>query len=287
MPQQFIIPRGMLVSDAMPGDYLGMVVRARYYNGGGAEITPTAAATVTASFDGVSQVVPVYASREWRFNGPVTGLSVDLTGTGAATAEFRIWRTGATVEIAPPDAWRGFRALTTQPYTEANVKNGVQFYLRAAWPLTDTIPNTAGSNVRYIWFKTGAKPVLVKLREMFYVAEELSVQLYTGPTGVTGGTALAVGNYNGVAPVATTAQAKKNVSVTARGTEFGGSDPEYLFGAAGNPQRAPNSIPVGRERVLPANTEFLVAITNTGTSAARVQYYLDWYEGATDLPIGP
>ena len=286
MSQRFIIPRGSLVSDAMPGEYLGMLVQARYYNAGGTEITPTAAATLTATFDGVSQVVPVYASREWRFNGPVTGLSVDLTGTGAATAELRIWRTGSMVQITPPDAWRGFRALTTQPYTEANVKNGVQFFLRAAWPLTDTIPNGTG-NVRYIWFKTGAKPVLVKLRELFYVAEELSIQLYTGPTGVTGGTVLAIGNYNGVTPVATTAQAKKNVSVTTRGTEFGGSDPEYLFGAAGNPQRAPNSIPVGRERVLPANTEFLVAITNTGTSAARVQYYLDWYEGTTDLPIGP
>ena len=286
MSQRFIIPRGTLVSDAMPGAYLGMLVRARYYNAGGTEISPTAAATLTATFDGVSQGVPVYASREWRFNGPVTGLSVDLTGTGAASAEFRIWRTGEMVQMIPPEVWRGFRAMTTQPYTEANVKNGVQYYLRAAWPLTDTIPN-GSSNVRYIWFKTGAKPVLVKLRELFYVAEELSIQLYTGPTGVTGGTALAAGNYNGVAPVATTVQAKKNVSVTARGTEFGGSDPEYLFGAAGNPQRAPNSIPVGRERVLAPNTEFLVAITNTGTSAARVQYYLDWYEGATDFPIGP
>ena len=284
MPQQFIIPRGSLVSEQMPGDYLGMVVRARYYNGAGAEITPTAAATVTATFDGVPQVVPPYASREWRFNGPVTGLAVDLTGTGATTAEFRIWRTGDMVQIAPPDLYRGFRAITTQPYTEANVKNGVQYSLRAAWPLLDTIATGAS---RLIWFKTGAKPVLVKLRDLQYLAEELSIQLYTGPTEVTGGTVLGISNYNGVAPVATTVQAKKNVTVTARGTEFGGSDPEYLFGAAGNPQRAPASIPQGRERVLPANTEFIVAITNTGTSAARVQYYLDWYEGATDLPIGP
>lgn len=284
MPQQFIIPRGTLVSDPMPGDFLGMVVRARYYNGAGAEITPTAAAAVTASFDGVSQAVPPYASREWRFNGPATGLTVDLTGTGATTAEFRIWRTGNMVEITPPDAWRGLRAITTQPYTEANVKNGVQYSLRAAWPLTDQIANGTS---RLIWFKTGAKPVLVKLRDMQYIAEELELQLYSGPTGVTGGTTLTISNYNGVAPVATTVQAKKNVSVTSRGTEFGGNDPEYFFGSAGNPQRAPNSIPQGRERVLPANTEFIVAITNTGTSAARVQYYLDWYEGASDLPIGP
>jgi len=36
---------------------------------------------------------------------------------------------------------------------------------------------------------------------------------------------------------------------------------------------------------LPANAEFIVAITNTGSGAARAQYFLDYYQGGTDLPI--
>jgi hypothetical protein len=38
-------------------------------------------------------------------------------------------------------------------------------------------------------------------------------------------------------------------------------------------------------RILPANTEFAVVITNTGAGNARVQYFLDFYEGEPDLPL--
>ena len=45
--------------------------------------------------------------------------------------------------------------------------------------------------------------------------------------------------------------------------------------------------PDGRERVLPPNTSYIVAITNSGGGNARCRYFLDWYEGGTDLPIKP
>lgn len=183
----------------------------------------------------------------------------------------------------PHGAWEGLRALITQPYTEANVKNGVQYNLRAAWPLGQVIPT---NEARLIWFKTNAKPVLVKLRQFQYIAEEMRIELFVGPTGVAAGTDLSIHNYNGVNPVATTVQAKKNVTVTGNGTPFDTNDPEYFFGSANDPQRqSTDSIPLGRERVLPSNTEFLVIITNTGTGNARAQYFLDWYEGGTDLPL--
>lgn len=285
MAQRFLIPRGSLVSPEMPADFDGCIITARYFNGAGAQITPTALPVVTVGALGVfSRVLVPFAKSEWRYNGVVTSVTVDLTGTGATTAEFTIWRTDDPVDCFPQEAFTGTRGLIVQPYTEANVKNGVQFSLRAAWPLSDPIAN---GTPRKLWFKTGSKPVLIKLRELQYFAEELEIQLFKSPTGVTGGTDLTVHNYNGVAPVATTIQAKKNVATTSNGTEFDGGDPEYFFGSNTAPQRTASSIPTGRERVLSANTEFLVVISNTGSGSARAQYFLDWYEGGTDLPIGP
>ena len=185
----------------------------------------------------------------------------------------------------PDGAFTGLRALTVQPYTEANVKNGLQFFVRATWPLGDTIEATTG--VRKIWFKTGAKPVIVKLRDFQYVAEEMRIRLFSGPTGVSGGTPLVVNNYNSVNPIASTVQVVKNVTTVSNGTEFAGTDAEYFFGESAMGNRSSASIPQGRERILPANTEFLVEIANTGSGSARAQYYLDWYEGDPDLPLNP
>ena len=213
-----------------------------------------------------------------RLDGTAAALRVTFSGlVGGAGA--RIWDDFREV---PTGLFTGLAAITTQPYTEANVKNGLQFNLRAAWPLSDVI--SAGTT-RKIWFKTNAKPVIIKLREVQYLAEELVLRLFQGPTGVTGGTDLTVHNYNAVNPVATTVLAKKNVTTTTDGTQFDGADPEYFFGSSNDPQRQASSIPQGRERILPANTEFIVSINNSGSGNARVQYFLDWYEGGTDLPL--
>lgn len=213
-----------------------------------------------------------------RMDGPIGQARISFAGvTGAAQA---------TVWLVPQDhpagLFTGLAAITTQPYTEANVKNGVQFYGRAVWDTADSI--VAGTT-RKLWFKTGAKPVIVKLRDLQYVCEELVIRLFRAPTGVTGGTDLVIHNYNGINPVASTVVAKKNVTTTTDGVEFDSGDSETLFGAQTTAQRSAASIPQGRERILPANTEFLVTFTNAGTGAARVQYFLDWYEGGTDLPL--
>lgn len=179
----------------------------------------------------------------------------------------------------PPGLFEGLRAITTQPYTEANVKNGLQFYLRASWPLLDPI---APGTTRKLWFKTGSKPVIIKLRDFQYLAEEMSITLTANPTGVSGGTALTISNYNGINPVATTAQAKKGVTTISDGSPLGAT--EYFFGNNAAPQRTAAAIPQGRERILPPDTEFIVAITNGGTGNARAEYFLDWYEGDPDLP---
>ena len=182
----------------------------------------------------------------------------------------------------PSGLFEGLAAITTQPYTEANVKNGLQFYIRAVWPKGQTIP---AGQTRKIWFSTGSSPVIVKARVFEFDAEEIRIDLYANPTGVTGGSIITPQNYNRVAPVAAVSQAKKNVTTVTDGTPFDPSDPEYFFGASNSPQRTPGSILQGRERIVPANAEFIVAITNTGSGAARAQYFLDYYQGGTDLPI--
>lgn len=213
-----------------------------------------------------------------RLDGSVAALRITFTGlVGGAGA--RIWD---DISAQPSGLYAGLSAITTQPYTEANVKNGLQYNIRSAWPLTDPI---ATGTSRKIWFKTTTKPVIIKLRELQYLAEELKIELFRAPTGVSGGTDLTVHNYNAVSAVPTTVQAKKNVTITGNGTPFDAGDPEYFFGGANDPQRQIATILQGRERILPANTEFAVVITNTGGGSARVQYFLDFYEGGTDLPL--
>lgn len=173
----------------------------------------------------------------------------------------------------------GLRALVVQPYSEANVKRGLQFYTRIAYPLADPI---AGGTTRKLYFKLGAKPVIVKLREFEYVGEELQIELFANPSGVTGGTPRTPSNWNRVDPQPTTVQVLKDVTTTDDGTPLD-DEPEYFFGSALAFNRDANSIPQGRERVLPAGGEFIVAISNTNSQAARCQYFLDWYEGETDL----
>jgi hypothetical protein len=286
MAMIYEIPRGSLESGPMSLDYDSGLATIQYYNAVGVEITPTGVATISVSptlaGENFKTVYPS-ALGQWSFDGPCGRLRVSLAGTNAVTARVVIWRGDDSRSGIPDGAFSGLRAMTVQPYTEANVKNGVQYNIRAVWPLLDLI---AAGTSKKIWFKTTTKPVLAKLRQFQYLAEEMKIELFTGPTGVTGGTTLLVHNYNGVNPVATTVQAKKNVTTTTNGTQFDHDDPEYFFGGSVDPQRQNvDSIPLGRERVLPANSEFLVVITNTGAGNARAQYFLDFFEGGADLPL--
>lgn len=177
------------------------------------------------------------------------------------------------------DAFSGFAGMVVQPFTEANIKRGVQYYLRVAYPTADPI---AGGTSRKLLFTTGAKPVLVKLRVFEYIGEELSISLFSAPTVTDNGDPITISNWNVVNPVATTVSARKDVTTSDDGAQIG--DIEYFFGSQQQNSRDVHSIPEGRERVIPANGEFLVVIENTNGQDARCQYFLDWYEGGTDIP---
>lgn len=286
MSQRYFIENGQTVSPAMGLDSCGALISFLFFDAGGLPVSVVGLPTVQRSLydsGNIFQGVYPFGTNEWRFNGPASRIKINLTGvTGFTTYRVIIWRTNDPLDMTPDGAFSGLRAIITQPYTEANVKNGLQYNLRATWPLTDTI---AAGATRKLWFKTNAKPVIIKLREVQFVAEELVLRLFRGPTTVTLGTDLAIHGYNAVSQVATTVQAKKNVTTVADGTEFDAADPEVFFGSANAPQRGVAFALQGRERILPANTEFIVSVTNTGTGVARVQYFLDWYEGGADLPI--
>lgn len=286
MSQRYFIDNGQTDSPAMSWDWDGGLVSFLFFNAGGVPVQPVGTPLVFRSlydtgapFDQVGQ----FSHNEWRFNGPTARIQISLAGvSGFSTYRVIIWRTDDPMPLIPDGAFAGTRALTTQPYTEANVKNGVQYYLRAAWPTADLI---AQATTRKLSFSTGAKPVIIKLRDFQYVSEEISISLYANPTGVGAtGTAVPIRNYNGVNPVASTVTARVNVTTTTDGTLFDG--PEFFYGAANAAQRSSASIPLGRERILPANSNFLVAITaSAGVGNSRAQYFLDWYEGGTDLPL--
>lgn len=177
-------------------------------------------------------------------------------------------------------SFQGLRARTVQSYTEANVKAGVQYYFTVNWPTADPIGN-GPSNARNVVFSTGDVPVVVKTRIVSYIGEEFTIELFANPT-VSGGAVVPVANYNQRNAVPTTVNVLKDAVVSNDGIPFSG-EPDYYYGGLQSNRRDASAIPDGRERVLQSNTTYLVKITSTEGSG-RFSYFLDWYEGETDLP---
>lgn len=176
----------------------------------------------------------------------------------------------------------GLRAITVESYNSQNVQNGLQFYFRKSYPLTD--PISSGTS-RYVVFRTNSKKVLFKSRVVSYIGEEFRLELFSSPTLSDDGLPIIVSNYNGVYPQVTTVEIYKEPVVTDEGTPIDDqNEPEYYFGGGSAGQRVSNSIPEGRERILPENTTFLIKVTNTGTGNGRFQYFGDWYEGEPAIP---
>lgn len=276
MSQRFVIPNGQTLSAIMSTDFAGGVLAFSFTG------SPVGAPRVFRTFAGSEIEVPQFSKNEWRFNGACEQVRIDLTGvTGYSEYSATCWRSGYPVPIEPEGISNGSRALVMQGYNEANVKNGLQFYTRLAWPTANPIANGAAA-ARKIRFTTGAKPVLFKGRVFDYIGEELTIQLFEGPTGVTGGTAVTPRNFNRVNAVASTVQITRDVTTVTDGTTI--DDLEYFFGSTNAPQRQASSIPAGRERVLKPNTVHLIVITSV-VGSARAQYFGDWYEGTPDLPL--
>lgn len=276
------IRQGETDSPPMDASAASMVVLVSYFNGAN-QVQPATEGTLSISTEASGEsfvaLVP-YGKGEWRYNGPVVRVRVSIAGVaGVTSTEAFIWRDDESIEAVPPGVFSGLRALTTQNYTEANVKNGLQFYIQHNLPQL-----VASTGVYKLLFTTGAKQVLVKGREMYGIGETFSLQIYKQPNAPTpGGTLLAVQNFNDVTAAATTVTVRGGVTTAADGTAWG--DPQRLFGQSAAGQRAGSGLAPGGDRVLKANSSYLVVFRNTGSGTADIDYFLTWYEGGTDLPL--
>lgn len=282
MAMIYEIQRGVLESPLMSLDYDSGLATIQYYNAGGVEITPTGVATISVSptltGENFKTIYPS-ALGQWSFDGPCGRLRVSLTGTNAVTARVVIWRGDDARSGIPDGAFSGLRAMTSQSYTEANVKYGLQFYLQYNLP---QLPATTGTHK--VLFTTGAKQVLIKGREMYGIGETFSIQVYKQPVAPSpGGTLLTIQNFNDVGPAVTTVTIRGGVTTTSDGTAWG--DPQRLFGQSAAGQRAGSGLAPGGDRILKANSTYLVIFRNTGSGTADIDYFLTWYEGGTDLPL--
>ena len=178
---------------------------------------------------------------------------------------------------APDGLYTGLRAITVQTYTEANVKNGVQYEVSSYNPAL-----AASGNIRTI-FITGAKPVAIKARLVSFDGAGIEARVYKWPT-YSGGTLAPYFNLSDVNPVAGGVQIRSGATITATGTEFGARS--YLIGSIQPGSQSAGSFSVaGQERSLAPNTAYMLELISMDTAKAqRVSAYLSWYEGGLDLP---
>lgn len=197
--------------------------------------------------------------------------------------QFRVTVTPSAMFLAASifDDWfqamtEGSRAFVIQNYIEANVKNGLQFYLRALYE------SVAVGTTVYLKFQTSTKPVIIKSRDVsFNGAAKLDYVAYEGGSH-SGGTVLTPGNENRVNPVPTT------VTLAFGGTGTGGVEyrRKRIYGSGqetGNASRLGTDV-LGRETILKANTLYYVAMTNVAGVTGEIQLELSWFEGTPDIP---
>lgn len=216
--------------------------------------------------------------------GPIATYRATLNGVVGGSG-LVAWVTDIDAEGFPPLAFEGLRALTTQNYTEANVKNGVQ-YEASALNLAVPASPAAGSNIDII-VTTGLKPVLIKLRSIDFNGLKMEARVYKDPA-FSGGTIVPYFNMNLRNPVPGTIVAKANgptpLVITSVGTECAAAT--YGMGSTGQGQTVLGTYKVsGIERLLAPSTSYLLRITNTSASPQDIATYLSWYEGDTDLPL--
>lgn len=207
--------------------------------------------------------------------GPVAGYRATLAGI-VGGAGLVAWIGIGNAEGFPPGSFVGLRALTTQSYIEANVKNGVQYevssYIAALAPLAnnDTV------------FITGPLPVIVKTRQIGFDATKLEAHVFKD-TVFTGGSVIPYYNLNLRNPVVGGVIIRAGATITNAGTEAGA--PTYMIGSAGQGQNTVGAYQVsGLERLLAPNSTYMLRVTNTGAAPCQVSAYISWYEGGTDLP---
>ena len=179
----------------------------------------------------------------------------------------------------PALAFLGLRAVNVQSYLESNVKLGAQF------EFSTFNAAVAGSAVSRLVLITGSKPLIIKDRQISCTGQGVTARVYKNPT-YTGGTPIAIYNLRqDGTPPASTCSILSGATVTATGTEI--AAPTYVVGATNGVMNSAGTFSNrGLERILAANSVYLLEITNRDNGSIQLGTYVTWYEGTTDLPTG-
>lgn len=173
----------------------------------------------------------------------------------------------------------GDQAITIQPSTEANSKDGLQFYKYLP------IDALATNGTRWTVLQTGDKDVLMKTIDMKGNNELFDFAIFEGTT-FTPNTAIPVRNYSLRDSVpASTVTVYDGVTVSANGTQK--SDP---FRGVGSPSVGGRAIGSARgsgiEFVWKKNTTYAIRQRNLSTSNTLTgELYTTWYEGVISVDI--
>ena len=182
-----------------------------------------------------------------------------------------------------PRLYTGTKALTVQPFVEANVKNGTQFesstYLEAL-PRSPTSIDTV--------FITSSKDVLIKAQSLDLNGAGVKIEIFKAPTYTVGaGQTNPIYNLSDAADTPeSTVTVVTNVDVTDLGLKVGAD--LYVLG---NNTPSSTDLSAGRiaglDRRLEKNTTYLRRVTNLSASDTQALYtYTTWYEGplSNELP---
>jgi len=199
------------------------------------------------------------------------GCFVRSTNTrgGLLAVEMGAWNAiGAPVDER---VYTGLKALTTQPFIEANVKNGSQ------WEVSfENNSVAAGTSVDAV-MTTGNQYVLIKSRQISFTGSEIEASVYKNPS-FTGGSTLPIYNLNTSFSVSPLAAIKAGVNVSSIGTEVAAKS--HAYGADTNVNQTSGSYSVtGLERVLQPNTAYLLRILNQSSITVKIAGYITFYEG--------
>tara|TARA_R110000772_G_scaffold154265_1_gene265239 strand:- start:902 stop:1474 length:573 start_codon:yes stop_codon:yes gene_type:complete len=175
----------------------------------------------------------------------------------------------------PVGVTSGTRAITTQSYTEANSKLGVEHE-------GSTLFTATGLSTNDTFFVTGALTVALKGRVIGFTGDGVAAEIFTGAT-YTGGTSAPYQNASDINPVAGLSQIIVGATVATEGSlAFA---PDYLIGNTSNQGKGSSGQVAGREKLLKANTTYLFRITSLDAASQDITSLLTWYEGELDLPL--
>lgn len=216
----------------------------------------------------------VYSGVARRFKIVKAGVPGTVT-----TINIGVWRSDDLEANIPAGVFSGARAVTSQSYREANVKNGSQFNASRR-----VLAVAGGANLDSA-FVVGATPVILKSRNIGYTGVGVSASIYRNSTftGGTNVTSTDVLNPNDINPATTTINLYTGITVGTLGPLT--TAIAYSEGATSNQGQGRPSAEMGEELVMSPNTTYILRITSLDTQAQNVTSYISWYEGQPDLPI--